>query len=136
MQAPLLQMLPAWQVTPAHTFATHFPPAQIWLAAQWIPAHGFGCRQVMLQAIPAPQAASHALIATHLPFAGLQVCPAGQVTPLQGCAKQPATQAPSTQVCPWEQLTPAHWSTIGTQLARQVVPAAQVIAEPAMQGSG
>jgi hypothetical protein len=95
----------------------HFPPAQIWLAAQWIPAHGLGGTQVRLQAIPAPHAASHALIATHLPFAGLQVCPAGQVTPLQGWAKQPATQAPSTQVCPWGQLTLAHRSTIGTQVA-------------------
>jgi hypothetical protein len=45
-------------------------------------------------------------------------------------------QAPSTQVCPWGQFTPAHRSTIGTQLARHVVPPAQAIADAALQGSG
>jgi hypothetical protein len=116
-QLPLLQTLPAAHFTPAHAFATHLPPAQIWSAAQVTPAHGLGATHERLHAIPAPQAASHALIATHFPFAGLQVWPAAQVTPLHGCAKHPATQAPSTQVCPCAQLTPAQRSTTGTQVA-------------------
>jgi hypothetical protein len=58
------------------------------------------------------------------------------VTPLHGWAKQPAVQEPSTQVCPSAQVTPAQRSTIGTQLARQVVPLAQVVAGAARQGSG
>lgn len=114
----------------------HLPPAQIWSAAQLTPAHGLGAWQARLHAIPAPQAASHGVITTHLPLAGLQVWPAGHVTPLQGCAKQPAMQAPSTQVWSAAQLTPAHRSAIGTQLAWQVIPAAQVIAAPATHGSG
>ena len=97
-QVPLLQMLPAAHVTPAHRFSTHLPPAQTWFAAQVTPAQGFGGTQERLQAMPGPQAASQASSATHLPFPGLQYCPAGHVTPLHGCAKHPATQLPSTQV--------------------------------------
>ena len=100
------------------------------------PAQGFGATQERLQAIPAPQAASQALSATHLPLPGLQYCPVGQVTPLQGSEKQPATQAPSTQVSPCAQVTPAQRSATATQLARQLVPEAQIIAEAARQGSG
>jgi hypothetical protein len=136
MQVPLLQMLPAWQVTPAQRLAMHLPPAQSWLAAQVTPAHGLGAEHERLQAIPAPQAASQALTTTHLPVPELQYCPAAQTTPLHGCAKQPATQAPSMQVCPCGQLTLAQRSAVGTQLAWQVVPAAQVIVEPAAHGSG
>jgi hypothetical protein len=98
IQVPLLQMLPAAQVTPAHRFTTHLPAAQTWFAAQVTPAQGFGATQVRLQAIPGPQAASQALSATHFPVPALQYCPLGQVTPLQGSAKHPVTQAPSTQV--------------------------------------
>src|SRR5262252_52763 len=126
-------MLPALQVTPAHTFATHLPAAQSWSAAQVTPAHGLGGTHDRLQAIPAPQSAAHAVMATHLPVPGLQVCPAAQVTPLHGCAKQPVTQAPSTQVSPCGQLTPAQRSTIGTHDARQVLAPVQLAAAAAMQ---
>jgi hypothetical protein len=134
-QVPLLQRLPTGQVTPAHRFWTHWPPAQTWFAAQVTPAQGFGAAHDRLQAIPGPQAASHALSATHLPLPGLQVWPDGHVTPLQGSAKQPGVQLPATQVCPPGQVTPAQGSVIATQLAWQVVPVAQVIADAARQGS-
>jgi hypothetical protein len=135
-QVPLLHALPAAQVTPAQRFWTHLPPAQSWLAAQVTPAQGFAAAHDRLQAIPGPQAASQAVSATHLPLPGLQYCPDGQVTPLQGCAKQPATQVPLTQVWPIGQLMPAHGSVAGTQLAWQVVPVAQLGAEPVRHGSG
>jgi hypothetical protein len=135
-QVPLLQMLPIGQLTPAHAFAMHLPAAQSWFAAQVTPAQGLGARQERLHAMPGPQAASHAVSATHLPVPALQNCPAGQVTPLHGWAKQPAMHEPSTQVCPSAQVTPAHRSAIGTQLARQLVPLAQVVAGAVAQGSG
>ena len=98
MQVPLLQMLPAAHFTPAQRFATQVPPLQSWLAAQWTPAHGLGDAQPRLQALPGPQAASQPSIITQAPVPGLQYCPEGQVTPLHGSTKQPATQAPETQV--------------------------------------
>jgi len=106
------------------------------LAAQVTPAQGFAATHERLQAIPTPQAASQALTGTHLPLPGLQYCSAGQTTPLHGSAKQPAMHEPSTQVSPWEQVTPAQRSTTATQPARQLVPVAQPIAEAARQGSG
>src|SRR6185312_2771412 len=135
-QVPLLQMLPAAHFTPAQRFSTHLPAAHTWLAAQATPAQGFGARQESVQAIPAPQSASHPLSATHLPLEGLQVCPLGQVTPLQGSEKQPATHAPSTQVSLCGQVTPAQRSVIATQLAWQLVPVAHPIAAAARHGSG
>jgi hypothetical protein len=116
-QVPLLQMLPTAQVTPAHRFWTHFPAAQTWFAAQATPAQGFGATHERLQAMPGPQAASQALIATHLPLPWLQVCPDGHVTPLHGSAKQPAMHAPAMQVWPLGQVTPAQGSATATQLA-------------------
>jgi hypothetical protein len=94
-----------------------------------------GDAQVRLHAFPGPQAASHASSITQAPVPGLQYCPAGQVTPLHGSRKHPAMQAPETQVWPSGQVLPAHGSVTVTQLARQVVPAAQLEAA-ARQGSG
>lgn len=105
------------------------------MAAQWTPAQGLGAAQVRLQAWPAPHAASQASIITQAPVPGLQYCPEGQVTPLHGSRKQPATQAPETQVSPLEQLLPAQGSVTATQVAWQVVPAAQLEAAD-RQGSG
>jgi hypothetical protein len=136
MQVPLLHTLPAAHLTPAHRLTTQLPPAQIWLAAQVTVAQGLAGAHAMLQASPAPQLASHAVSATHLPVPGEQYCPDGQVTPLHGSPKQPGVHVPSTQVWLAGHVTPAHRSTTGTQLAWQLMPAPQVIAVPAMQGSG
>jgi hypothetical protein len=104
------------------------------LVAQWTPAQGLGDAQVRLQAFPGPQAASQASSITQAPLPGLQYCPEGQVTPLHGSEKQPARQAPETQVWPSGQLLPAQGSVTVTQVARQVVPVAQLEAA-ARQGS-
>jgi hypothetical protein len=50
-----------------------------------------------------------------------QYWPSGHWTPAHGTRKQPATQRPSTHVCPASQLTFVHASPVGTQSARQVV---------------
>lgn len=88
-----------------------------------------------LQAFPTPHAASQASSITQAPVPGLQYCPEGQATPLHGSRKQPVTQAPETQVWPSEQLFPAQGSVTATQVARHVVPVAQLEAA-ARQGSG
>jgi len=132
---PLLHTLPAAQVTPAHGFGTHLPPEQLSPAAHTTPAHGLGGAQVRSQANPAPQSAAHPRMAAHLPVAGSQNWPAAHVTPLQATAKHPVTQSPSTQVCPCGQVLPAHGSLTRTQVARQVLPAAQVPAGALAQGS-
>jgi Flp pilus assembly protein CpaB len=75
-------------------------------------------------------------MAAHLPVAGSQNWPAAQLTPLHATAKHPATQSPSTQVCPWGHVLPAHGSLTRTQVARQVLPAAQVPAGALAHGSG
>jgi hypothetical protein len=106
------------------------------LLAQLTPAQGFAAAQVRLQACPEPQEASHASSAVHLPVPGLQYCPDGQLTPLHGCAKQPATQAPPTQVCPLPQVFPAQGSLTATQAAWQVVPPPHLPAVALRQGSG
>jgi hypothetical protein len=43
---PLLHMLPAAQVTPAHGFGTHLPPEQLSPVGHTTPAHGLGGEQV------------------------------------------------------------------------------------------
>jgi len=105
-QAPLTHVLPAAQVTAAQLFATHLPAAHACPAPHATPAHGSGGRQVNAQALPGPQLASHAVKATQAPVCGWQVWPVGQVTPLQGAAKHPATQRPPMQVWSLAQETP------------------------------
>jgi len=125
MQVPLLHTLPAAQRTPAHRLTTQVPPAHTWLAAQVTLAHGLGLVQVRLQALPEPQAALQPMRVTHVLVAGEQYFPAGQLTPLHGCRKQPDTQSPSTQVWPAVQVLLAHGSVTWTQDAWQTVPPVQ-----------
>jgi hypothetical protein len=106
--------------------ALHFTLAQL-----------LGAAQVRLQAWPAPQAASQALRATHLPEPLSQYCPVLQVIPLHGLGpKQPATQEPSTHVSWPAQTLPAHGSLVATHEARQLVPAPHVSGATIKQGSG
>ncbi len=135
-QTPLLQVLPGAHLTPAQLLATQRPPAQTCPAAHEMPAHGSGGTQVSAQALPAPQRASQAVNGAHAPVFGWQVCPAGQITPLHGVGKQPATQAPATQVSFLPHVMPAQGSWVGTQAAAQVVPAAQPAPASVAQGSG
>lgn len=97
-QLPLMQVLPGAQVTPAQLFTTHVPAAQIWPVEHETPAQGSGAAQVSAQALPGPQLASQAVNGTQAPVCGWQVCPFGQVTPLHGAGKHPATQVPPKQV--------------------------------------
>jgi len=70
--------------------------------------------QVVLQASPVGQLIVLQLVSlVHLP--PLQNCPDGQVTPLHGAGKHPATQLPSMQVSSLLQVLPAHRSVTGTQ---------------------
>jgi hypothetical protein len=82
-----------------------------------------------------PHAPPHALSALHFPVAGEQYWPVGQVTPLQGCAKQPGMHSPSTQLCPPAQVIPAQGSAMATHVARQTVPEAHVVAGALRHGS-
>jgi len=136
MQVPLLHTLPAAQRTPAHRLTTQVPPAHTWLAAQVTLAHGLvGLARLRSQVLPGPQAPLQVLRATHLLAEGEQYCPAGQVAPLHGCGKQPATHSPSTQVWPALHVLLAQGSVTCTQDARQTVPGEQ-IGGAVTQGSG
>jgi hypothetical protein len=120
MQTPLLQTLPALQVTPAHRLVTHLPPLQLWPLGHWTLAHGFAAAQVSAHACPAPQVPLQAVYVVHLPVPLSQYCPDAQVTPAHGCRKQPATHVPPTQVSPFVQVTPAQGSVTATQVALQL----------------
>jgi hypothetical protein len=125
MQLPFWHCWPAPQLTPAQGLAMQLPFKQVWPLGQLTPAQGLGATQERLHAQPGGQVAAQAVYAWHLPSLLEQVWPLGQVTPLHGVRKQPDTHAPLTQVWLLEQVTPAHRSVTGTQLAAQVVPAAQ-----------
>jgi hypothetical protein len=127
MQVPLLQTLPSLQITSAHGLLTHLPALQLWPLGHCTPAHGFAVAQVSAHVKPAPQLAVQLFCIAHFPLLWSHTCPDGQVTPAHGCRKQPAIQWPSTQVWLLAQVTPAHGSLVGTQVALQVAPPPQPI---------
>ncbi len=99
MQVPPLQTLPEAQETAAQGSSRQWPPEQLWPVGHLTPAQALVVPQVRLQTVPAGHWPSQALRSTHLPVPASQCLPLAQVTPAHGMAKQPATQAPSTQVC-------------------------------------
>ena len=116
MQRPLLQTLPAAQVTPEQRFSTHWPLTQTWLPEHWTLAQGSAAVQVVLQASPDGQLMVLQLLSlVHFPLLLSQNCPEAQVTPLHGAGKHPATQLPPMQVSSLAQLLPAQRSVTGTQ---------------------
>jgi hypothetical protein len=127
MQVPLLQTLPALQLTLAHRLVTHLPPLQTWPLAHCTLAHGFAAAQVSAQTWPVPQLPLQALSVVHFPVPWSQYCPEAQVTPAQGWRKQPAMQAPPTQVSLFWQETPAQGSFTVTHVALQLAPPPQAI---------
>ena len=135
-QLPLVHVLPGGHLTPAQRLVTQAPPAQTWPVGQETPAHGSAGTQASAQAWPAPQRAAQGTKAAHFPVWASHDCPVGQVTPLQGAEKQPATQAPAMHVSFAAQVTPWHGSATAMQAAVQVVPVAQVVPASAPQGSG
>jgi hypothetical protein len=98
MQVPPLHTLPGAHVTVAHGSSRQWPPEHVWSVEHFTFAQALGAAQVRVQAVPAGHCASQAARSTHLPVLASQCLPAAQVTPAHGMAKQPATQAPSTQV--------------------------------------
>jgi hypothetical protein len=126
-QVPLLQMLPSLQTTSAHGLETHLPALQLCPLGHCTLAHGFAVAQVSAHVKPAPQLAVQLFCIAHFPVPLSHTCPDGQVTPAHGCRKQPATQWPPIQVWLLLQVTPAHGSLVGTQVALQVAPPPQPI---------
>lgn len=133
MQRPPSQSWPAAQVTPAQGLATQRPLRHDCPSGQRTPAQRSGGSHATWGAKPGGHIASQGRRGTQPLVVGSQKLFCGHTTPRHGTSKQPGTHAPSMQVCPVGQATPAQGSVMRTQRARQTVLGGHTVA-PAAQG--
>jgi hypothetical protein len=130
MHSPLEQINVAAHVLLKQRLVMQLPTppmtAHTWSSAHCTPSHGPSGRQKMLQAVPAGHSLVHGLMSTQVPLE--QNWPVSHTLFKQRLGlKQPATHVPLMQVCCAGQLTPLQGSLRGTQAMLQPLPAGQTV---------